>query len=157
MRLLRALLVFTLLSCSTRSGATSPPDAPSSRSPAWVEVAQHRVHAARAARAAWYRAVQVQHDRALWYWHVLTTVEEYPDWPEWRALGVCETGLTWTWHQPSYGGAFGIYHGTWRSFGGSDYAPTAGEAPPFLQVIVARRIRDRYGYAAWGCGRKLGL
>ncbi len=102
--------------------------------------------------------------RTRWYQHTTWTayhldhVELWADWPAWSAIARCETGTRWDWHTTSYGGALGIAHVTWQAFGGTEYAPTAGDATPWQQLLIARKIRDRYhGYHPWGCGRNLGL
>lgn len=89
-----------------------------------------------------------------------------PDMATWRAIALCEMpgpggvpsepwGAHWTFigSPNGFSGAYGIANSTWRAFGGTDYGPTAGHATWQQQTIVARRIRDRYGYRAWGCGR----
>lgn len=84
----------------------------------------------------------------------------------WLAIGRCEQpgngwgGVRWDHPGPRWGGGLGIYMengGTWAAFGGREYAPTPGQATPMQQIQVARNVRARYGYGAWGCGRKLGL
>lgn len=90
-----------------------------------------------------------------------------PDMPAWRAIALCEMpgpggvpsepwGAHWGF-RATWSGAFGIYNQTWLGAGGGKYGPTAGHATWQQQIEIARVIRDRYGYRAWGCGRKLGL
>jgi hypothetical protein len=87
-----------------------------------------------------------------------------PDMPMWRHIALCEMpgpggvpsepwGAHWTFIAPKFSGAFGIYNGTWRAAGGSKYGPTAGHATWKQQIEIARVIRDRWGYTAWGCGQ----
>ena len=59
---------------------------------------------------------------------------------EWRKVAVCETGADWTMEGPVYSGALGIQNVNWVAYGGLQFAPTAGQATPVEQVIVARRI-----------------
>ena len=41
-----------------------------------------------------------------------------------------------------YDGGLGIYRGTWRRFGGLEFAPNAGLATREEQIIVGQRIYD---------------
>jgi uncharacterized protein YabE (DUF348 family) len=77
--------------------------------------------------------------------------------PRWQAIANCETGGNWSIVAPTYSGGLGIYNGTWNAFGGQQFASNPGLATREQQIIVAERIRARYGFGAWGCGRKLGL
>ena len=86
-----------------------------------------------------------------------------PDMAMWRHIALCEMpgpggvpsepwGAHWTFVASKFSGAFGIYNGTWRAAGGTKYGPTAGHATWQQQIEIARVIRDRWGYTAWGCG-----
>ncbi|HEV3451103.1 MAG TPA: transglycosylase family protein [Acidimicrobiia bacterium] len=77
--------------------------------------------------------------------------------PRWEAIARCETGANWSMQGPEFSGGLGIYNGTWNAFGGAQYGGDAGQATREQQIIVAERIRARYGFGAWGCGRKLGF
>jgi len=77
------------------------------------------------------------------------------DW-HWDALAQCESGSRWGTVDPvadGYDGGLGIYRGTWRAFGGLEFAPNAGLATREQQIIVGQRIVDRYGWSPWGCAR----
>jgi hypothetical protein len=89
-----------------------------------------------------------------------------PDMARWRQIALCEMpgpggipsepwGAHWTFvgSPNGFSGAYGIANSTWRAFSGTEFGPTAGHATWQEQTIVARRIRDRYGYSAWGCGK----
>ncbi len=76
--------------------------------------------------------------------------------PRWDAIANCETGGNWAMQGPLYSGGTGIYNGTWNAFGGQQFGANAGQATREQQIIVAERIRARYGFSAWGCGKKLG-
>jgi resuscitation-promoting factor RpfB len=76
--------------------------------------------------------------------------------PRWDNIANCETGGNWGMQGPMFSGGLGIYNGTWNGFGGQQYGSNAGQATREQQIIVAERIRARYGFGAWGCGRKLG-
>lgn len=49
-------------------------------------------------------------------------------------------------------GLFQIAKGTWAANGGTQFAPTAGEATPEQQAEIAARIFDKSGGAPWGAG-----
>jgi resuscitation-promoting factor RpfB len=75
----------------------------------------------------------------------------------WQAIANCETGGNWSIVAPTYSGGLGIYNGTWNAFGGQQFASNPGLATREQQIIVAERIRAKYGFSAWGCGKTLGL
>jgi hypothetical protein len=70
----------------------------------------------------------------------------------WDRMAACETGGNWQ-HFPygTWTGGLGIYNQTWLGWGGSEFAPTAGQASKEQQIIVAERIAADVGYSAWGC------
>ncbi len=76
--------------------------------------------------------------------------------PRWDKVAQCETGGNWRAQGPTYQGGLGIYFQTWKGFGGRDFANNAGDATREEQIIVAERIRAKYGFRAWGCGKTLG-
>ncbi len=76
--------------------------------------------------------------------------------PRWDKIAQCETGGNWRAQGPTYQGGLGIYFQTWKGFGGRDFANNAGDATREEQIIVAERIRAKYGFRAWGCGKTLG-
>ncbi|WP_439030213.1 transglycosylase family protein [Gordonia terrae] len=49
-------------------------------------------------------------------------------------------------------GLFQIAKGTWAGNGGNEFAPTAGQATPQQQAIVAARIFEKSGGQPWGAG-----
>ena len=77
--------------------------------------------------------------------------------PRWDEIARCETGGNWSMVGPTFSGGLGIYNGTWDAFGGQQFASNPGFASRDQQIIVAERIRARYGFGAWGCGQELGL
>jgi len=76
--------------------------------------------------------------------------------PRWDKIAQCETGGNWRAQGPTYQGGLGIYFGTWKAFGGREFANNAGDATREEQIIVAERIRAKHGFRAWGCGKTLG-
>lgn len=80
-----------------------------------------------------------------------------PAWP-WLALARCETGVTWTWYNATYEGAYGFTHDAWRQYRPRGYPDTAAAATPQQQTAVAIRIQQAVGWGAWpACSRRLGL
>jgi len=78
--------------------------------------------------------------------------------PHWDELAQCESGGRWdTVDQGSdgYDGGLGIYRGTWRAFGGLQYAPNAGLATREQQIIVGMRIYASLGWDPWGCANNV--
>lgn len=75
----------------------------------------------------------------------------------WTAVGQCEqpTGpggsIQWTLQSSTYSGGLGISLGAWIAAGGLMYAPNAGLATPWQQMLIAETIYSRYGQSAWGC------
>lgn len=85
----------------------------------------------------------------------ITTVEF------WMELAYCETHQDWT-NDGEYGGGLGIYTGTWRAWGGEEFAPVPQEATIAEQIVVANRIstqgwlrpdgyfQDPVWFSGWG-------
>jgi hypothetical protein len=72
----------------------------------------------------------------------------------WEELADCETGGDW-YNGGDYGGGLGIYVGTWRMYGGREFAARPQWATKAQQIAVAERIALD-GYGGWGCAHKLG-
>ncbi len=77
--------------------------------------------------------------------------------PLWDKMARCETGGNWSASGQEYQGGLGIYWRNWNHYGGRDFAPTAGQATKFEQIIVAEKIREDHGWHAWGCADRIGL
>jgi uncharacterized protein YabE (DUF348 family) len=78
--------------------------------------------------------------------------------PKWDELAQCESGGRWDTVDSGpdgYDGGLGIYRGTWRAFGGTEFAPNAGLATREQQIIVAQRIYEKYGFDPWGCANNV--
>ena len=54
-----------------------------------------------------------------------------------------------------YDGGLGIYRGTWRAYGGTEFAPNAGLATREQQIIVGMRIYADLGWDPWGCANNV--
>jgi long-subunit fatty acid transport protein len=80
----------------------------------------------------------------------------------WEDVAHCETDATrrgWK-DGGQYAGGLGIYVGTWRTFGGTDFAPTPNKATKAEQITIANRItvfghkeKGTVSYFGWGCIR----
>jgi hypothetical protein len=75
----------------------------------------------------------------------------------WDRMAQCETGGNWSMRGSRFSGGLGFYNGTWNDFGGRQFASNAGYATREQQIIVAERVRARFGYTGWGCAPKVGL
>jgi peptidoglycan/LPS O-acetylase OafA/YrhL len=85
----------------------------------------------------------------------------------WLAMARCETGTNWQ-NSGRFSGGLGIYLGSWKAWGGFDFAPTPAEATPEQQILVANRISTQgwirpdgsvqqpVGFSGWGCLRVTG-
>ena len=85
----------------------------------------------------------------------------------WQAMARCETGNNWQ-NGGEYAGGLGIYVGTWRQWGGREFAPTPDQATPAQQIIVANRVSTQgwqrpdgrfeppVGFSGWGCLKTIG-
>lgn len=83
--------------------------------------------------------------------------QRVPSWP-WLALARCETGVTWTWWNSTYEGAYGFTHAAWEQWRLPGYPANASKATPWQQTQVARRIQRAVGWGAWpACSIRLGL
>ena len=78
----------------------------------------------------------------------------------WDKLAKCEATGNWAINTGNgYYGGLQFDAGTWKAYGGSEYAPLPHQASRDEQIAVASKVRDdRGGYGAWpACSRKLGL
>ena len=99
----------------------------------------------RAAKFYRSKAIQWRHRYEAWR-------KEQADAWNWRAwlpdkyrrVGICETGLNWSFDSGTYVSAFGIIRVAFPSWNGHN--------SPREQYEVAQSIHDRYGWSAWGCG-----
>ena len=78
----------------------------------------------------------------------------------WDRLANCEATGNWAINSGNgYYGGLQFDAGTWRAYGGTDYAQLPHQASREEQIAVATKVRDdRGGYGAWpACSRKLSL
>lgn len=69
----------------------------------------------------------------------------------WNAVAECESGGNPTAQNPNStaSGLYQIVDGTWRAYGGTEFAPRAKDASPEQQKVVAERILAGQGPQAW--------
>jgi len=72
---------------------------------------------------------------------------------EWDRVAMCEEGGNWHSEGSRFSGGLGITRANWVDYGGLQYAPSAAEATPDEQIMVAQRIQysppDQYGCSSW--------
>ena len=74
-------------------------------------------------------------------------------------MATCEAHNNWATHTASgFSGGLQFADATWRSYGGTAFAPSAWQASREQQISVAERVLTSAGWQAWpACSRKLGL
>lgn len=60
----------------------------------------------------------------------------------WERVAICETGGDWTMEGPVYSGALGMRNTVWIAYGGTQFAPNAGEATEDQQIQIAERVNS---------------
>lgn len=77
----------------------------------------------------------------------------------WDAVAKCESGGNWSINTGNgYHGGLQFSNSTWRAYGGTAYAPTAGQATKAQQIAIAKKVLQGQGPHAWpACSRKAGL
>jgi hypothetical protein len=77
----------------------------------------------------------------------------------WDTIAQCESSGNWSMNSGNgFSGGLQFHPGTWRSHGGTAYAPYAYQATPAQQIEIAERVLDSQGWGAWpACSRKAGL
>src|ERR1019366_7903042 len=73
---------------------------------------------------------------------------------EWQDVAICEVNGNWSMTGPLYSG-IGFLNTTWNQYGGTRYAPLAGEASVVQQIIIGMRVThgsvpDQNGYSSTG-------
>lgn len=78
---------------------------------------------------------------------------------DWDRLANCESGGNWAINTGNgYHGGLQFSAGTWRAYGGAEFAPFAYQASREQQIAVAERTLAGQGWGAWpACSSKLGL
>ena len=108
-------------------------------------------------RARWLQAAYAAEQEAKWHQAIDQQRAEQAARREqmWDRLAQCETAGDWS-NGGDYGGGLGIYVGTWRMYGGEEFAARPQYATKAQQIIVAERIALD-GMGGWGCADRLGL
>lgn len=73
---------------------------------------------------------------------------------KWQRVAVCEVDGNWAMRGPIYSG-IGFSNATWVQYGGTRFAPTAGDATPLQQIAIGMKITrtwipDQYGCSPFG-------
>lgn len=69
---------------------------------------------------------------------------------DWDKLAQCESGGNWATDTGNgYSGGLQFAPQTWASFGGTEYAPTAGAATREQQMEIANKVLAEQGWGAW--------
>ena len=78
---------------------------------------------------------------------------------DWDKLAQCESGGNWAINTGNgYYGGLQFSAGTWRAYGGEQFAPYAHQATREQQIIVAERTLAAQGWGAWpACSARYGL
>lgn len=69
---------------------------------------------------------------------------------EWQHVAICEVGGNWSMMGTSYSG-IGFANSTWREYGGSRFAPLAGEAPRDVQILIGMKVTGGWVPDQNGC------
>ena len=59
----------------------------------------------------------------------------------WSRVCVCEENSNWYVRGPHFSGGLGISNVNWLAYGGTQFAPSAADATPAQQIIIAQRIQ----------------
>ena len=78
---------------------------------------------------------------------------------DWDRLAQCEAGGNWQINTGNgYYGGLQFNAGTWRAYGGNEFAPLPHQATREQQIAVAERTLAKQGWGAWpACSARLGL
>ena len=69
---------------------------------------------------------------------------------EWQHVAICEVGGNWSMQGPFYSG-IGFANSTWLEYGGTRFAPLAGEAPRDAQILIGMRVTGGWVPDQNGC------
>lgn len=133
-----ALLMSAAILPSSGGAASTLPTTASKE----VPVVHHRAHP-HAVRA-------VHHVTILSYVAALARVTVNQLRAEWQHVAVCEVGGNWSMQGPIYSG-IGFANSTWLEYGGTQFAPLAGEAPRDAQILVGMRVTGGWVPDQNGC------
>ena len=71
---------------------------------------------------------------------------------EWQNVAVCEVGGNWSMTGPRYSG-IGFSNATWNSYGGTQFAPLAGQATVIEQIVIGMKVTGGRVPDQNGCSR----
>ena len=71
---------------------------------------------------------------------------------EWQHVAICEVGGNWAMVGSAYSG-IGFANSTWSSYGGSKYAPYAGQASKDQQILIGMKVTKTWVPDQNGCAR----
>ena len=71
---------------------------------------------------------------------------------EWQHVAICEVNGNWAMTGPSYSG-IGFSNSTWLQYGGSRFAPLAGEANRDVQILIGMKVTGGWIPDQQGCSR----
>jgi nucleoid-associated protein YgaU len=76
---------------------------------------------------------------------------------DWSGVAQCESGGNWSINTGNgYSGGLQFSPSTWAAYGGTAYAPSAGQASASQQIAVAEKVLAGQGIGAWPvCGKRL--
>jgi hypothetical protein len=80
--------------------------------------------------------------------HFHMTMHQLVD--KWQRVAVCEVNGNWSMKGPLYSG-IGFSNATWDQFGGTRFAPIAGDATPLQQVLIGMKITKTWIPDQYGC------
>jgi hypothetical protein len=69
---------------------------------------------------------------------------------EWQDVAICEVGGNWSMTGPRYSG-IGFSNSTWNAYGGTRYAPLAGQASAIEQIVIGMRVTGGWVPDQAGC------
>jgi hypothetical protein len=114
-------------------------------------------------------AVTVRHPKPISHYHVTAKVVDFVALAidaqavrlnvgqlraQWQLVANCEVDGKWSMVGPAYSG-IGFLNSTWEQYGGSRFAPLAGEASEDQQILVGMQVTggtvpDQYGCSPAG-------
>lgn len=71
---------------------------------------------------------------------------------EWQQVAICEVGGNWAMTGPAYSG-IGFLNATWNAYGGTLYAPLAGQATRDQQILIGMKVVNGRVPDQNGCSR----
>ena len=69
---------------------------------------------------------------------------------EWQHVAVCEVGGNWSMTGSAFSG-IGFLNTTWSAYGGTQYAPNAGQATRDQQIVIGMKVTNGWVPDQYGC------